>query len=364
MQNNDAIEITLKSEISLTDAGKLQYANWAPTKLYHQFAVSLRKNDKGAVSDWLIGAENIHWTYKIDGTEVSSGNENPTDQNVLTITSDPTKDNQKLVDLLKQNPDKVIPVEAVITLFYGNNVGQVFPERGEGDTQTGLFVHAESRVATDSRQLQITKLKKADDGTEKFYCKSPSYASMTYDAIDKYGTDGKTRQLGINPLDRDSVGIRAEGRYDYSAVSEETLGKAKKIHYKIELFRKTDDGYQMSSPIQNIASYLPAPKEITKDKNGNTVETAFTTKSDCYYLDRAFSRSDSRSDTGNDIIITDLVPVTGDALETEGVQGWYANYRVRLTAVLLNADGEEIPETLASDYIVYTNAKILQNLVP
>lgn len=360
MQNNDAIEITLKSEISLTDAGKLQYANWAPTKLYHQFAVSLRKNDKGAVSDWLIGAENIHWTYKIDGTEVSSGNENPTDQNVLTITSDPTKDNQKLVDLLKQNPDKVIPVEAVITLFYGNNVGQVFPERGEGDTQTGLFVHAESRVATDSRQLQITKLKKADDGTEKFYCKSPSYASMTYDAIDKYGTDGKTRQLGINPLDRDSVGIRAEGRYDYSAVSEETLRNAKKIRYKIELFQKKNDGYQMSSPIQNIASYLPAPKEITKDKNGNTVETAFTTKSDCYYLDRAFSRSD----TGNDIIITDLVPVTGDALETEGVQGWYANYRVRLTAVLLNADGEEIPETLASDYIVYTNAKILQNLVP
>ncbi|MCI6228032.1 MAG: hypothetical protein MR636_04800 [Clostridiales bacterium] len=359
MQNNDAIEITLKSEISLTDAGKLQYANWAPTKLYHQFAVSLRKNDKGAVSDWLIGAENIHWTYKIDGTEVSSGNENPTDQNVLTITSDPTKDNQKLVDLLKQNPDKVT-VEAVITLSYGNNVGQVFPERGEGDTQTGLFVHAESRVATDSRQLQITKLKKADDGTEKFYCKSPSYASMTYDAIDKYGTDGKTRQLGINPLDRDSVGIRAEGRYDYSAVSEETLRNAKKIRYKIELFQKKNDGYQMSSPIQNIASYLPAPKEITKDKNGNTVETAFTTKSDCYYLDRAFSRSD----TGNDIIITDLVPVTGDALETEGVQGWYANYRVRLTAVLLNADGEEIPETLASDYIVYTNAKILQNLVP
>lgn len=360
MQNNDAIEITLKSEISLTDAGKLQYANWAPTKLYHQFAVSLRKNDKGAVSDWLIGAENIHWTYKIDGTEVSSGNENPTDQNVLTITSDPTKDNQKLVDLLKQNPDKVIPVEAVITLFYGNNVGQVFPERGEGDTQTGLFVHAESRVATDSRQLQITKLKKADDGTEKFYCKSPSYASMTYDAIDKYGTDGKTRQLGINPLDRDSVGIRAEGRYDYSAVSEETLRNAKKIRYKIELFQKKNDGYQMSSPIQNIASYLPAPKEITKDENGNTVETPFETRSNCYSLDRTFSRSD----TGNDIIITDLVPVTGDALETTDVQGWYANYRVRLTAVLLDEKGGELSDTLASDYIVYTNAKILQNLVP
>lgn len=36
----------------------------------------------------------------------------------------------------------------------------------------------------------------------------------------------------------------------------------------------------------------------------------------------------------------------------------YANYRVELTAVLLDEKNEKVNGTTASDYVVYTNAKI------
>ena len=41
----------------------------------------------------------------------------------------------------------------------------------------------------------------------------------------------------------------------------------------------------------------------------------------------------------------------------------YANYKVRLTAVLLNSNGEELADTKTSDYIIYTNARIYQEMI-
>ena len=41
----------------------------------------------------------------------------------------------------------------------------------------------------------------------------------------------------------------------------------------------------------------------------------------------------------------------------------YANYKVRLTVVLLDASGNELDGTKASDYIIYTNARIYQQIL-
>ena len=41
----------------------------------------------------------------------------------------------------------------------------------------------------------------------------------------------------------------------------------------------------------------------------------------------------------------------------------FANYRVRLTAVLLDKNGSELDGTKATDYIIYTNARIYQDMI-
>lgn len=54
--------------------------------------------------------------------------------------------------------------------------------------------------------------------------------------------------------------------------------------------------------------------------------------------------------------VTKFVVKTGDAFEAAGLT--YANYRVELTAVLLNDNNSVVNGTTSSDYVVYTNAKI------
>ena len=353
MQNGDSIEVQLTSTISLTDEGAFNYGQgYPPADLYHQFLLSLRKMDENGVSASLIGAEEIQWTYTIGNEVVGSGTEYPRDLDVLALTFG--TDRTDMIKKLKTDSGHSVTVEATITLRYGNNVSAVFPERGTNDETSGLYVHAESRAAADSNLLPTTGVKaKMEDETNRFYCASPSSATMSYNAIEKYGSDGKTLQLGINPLDRYSIGIRAEGTYDYSAVSETTLANATKIRYTLELFRKGEDGRYPDDPVKGI-SYLPAPTLVTNLSGGS--ET-FQPVGNSYQLEHSFVRADS----GNEIIIMDLEPKTGRDLEA--LLGFYANYRVRLTAVMLDAEGNQLSDTQASDYIVYTNAKILQNLV-
>lgn len=355
MQNGDSIEVRLESTISLTDEGAFNYGQgYPPADLYHQFLLSLRKMDENGVSASLIGAEEIQWTYTIGNEVIGAGTEYPRDLDVLALTFG--TDGTDMIKKLMADSDHSVTVEATITLRYGNNVSAVFPERGTDDSMSGLYVHAESRAAADSNLLPTTGVKaKMMDETNGFYCASPSSAIMSYNAIEKYGTDGKTLQLGINPLDRYSIGIRAEGIYDYSAVSETTLANATKIRYTLELFRKGEDGRYPDDPVKGI-SYLPAPNLVTNLSGGS--ETFQSDSSgNSYQLEHSFVRADS----GNEIIIMDLEPKTGSDLEA--IQGFYANYRVRLTAVMLDAEGNQLSDTQASDYIVYTNAKILQNLV-
>ena len=54
--------------------------------------------------------------------------------------------------------------------------------------------------------------------------------------------------------------------------------------------------------------------------------------------------------------MTTITVNTGKAFEEQGLT--YANYRVELTAVLLNDNNSVVNGTTASDYVVYTNAKI------
>ena len=53
--------------------------------------------------------------------------------------------------------------------------------------------------------------------------------------------------------------------------------------------------------------------------------------------------------------------ITGE--DFENASKTYANYKVQLTAVLLDASGKAIASTECSDYIIYTNAKIFTEMI-
>ena len=68
-----------------------------------------------------------------------------------------------------------------------------------------------------------------------------------------------------------------------------------------------------------------------------------------------------QSDSRHQIARFQYAPLTGEAFEQKNYT--YANYRVRLTAVLLDEKGNELDGTKATDYIIYTNARISQEIM-
>lgn len=368
MENGDGIKISLTSKLWLTEAGKSQFKSLGPSEVYHEFDVSLKKYLKEAagISD-VIGTENITYTY----TVAKSDNETIfTEEGILSGIAG--KDNltlqygsaklKKALESAKAE-NSAVTVTAVITLTYDG--ADKFPVRDTAVTvdNSGTSVVGVSRIANTSTQLPITENKKTEENRNRYYVTNPSKAKLTYSSVnvDPNVTSDTTQQLGVNPLDMvnnrsDMIYTRAD--YDYSNVDATVLNKANKIRYKMELFQKNETGsYDETKPLP-IEDYL----QNTVKENGSTEaplagssETSGT--GTVYQWEENFELDDGR----HQIARFRYAPFTGEAFEQKNYT--YANYRVRLTAVLLDEKGNELDGTKATDYIIYTNARISQEIM-
>lgn len=368
MENGDGIKISLTGKLWLTEAGKNQFKSLGPSEVYHEFDVSLKKYLKEAVgiSD-VIGTENITYTY----TVAKSDNESIVTKegrlsgiagkDTLTLQDGSAELKKALESAETEN--SAVTVTAVITLTYDG--ADKFPVRDTAVTSdnSGTSVVGVSRIANTLTQLPITENKKTEENQNRYYVTNPSKAKLTYSSVnvDPNVTSDTTQQLGVNPWDTvnnrsDMIYTRAD--YDYSNVDAAVLNNANKIRYKMELFQKNATGsYDETKPLP-IKDYL----QNTVKENGSTEaplagssETSGT--GTVYQWEESFKSDDGR----HQIARFQYAPLTGEAFEKKGYT--YANYRVRLTAVLLDEKGNELDGTKATDYIIYTNARISQEIM-
>ena len=352
MENGDSIRISLECELSLTDAGKQYFANLGPRELHHQFDIHMRKYLKDVTSETVIGAEGATYTYVVKQGETTVYETNVTIQGSENL--DALKIRYGSEDLKKALINGNVTVSATVILSYPL-AGQYFPARSGESDQSGISVAATSRVANVASQLPIVSNRQSKEEGKRYYTKDSSGAKLCFNTYDKEGVGDAIQQLGINPSDNVNQLmnlIYAQGDYDYSAVSEGELTVAKQICYKLELFRKNDDGsYHESSPLGQINEYLP----ILETEGGEvfTPDASGTSMS----LVQDFSVD---KDSLRNYVKLKIVPLTGAEFEDKGFS--YANYKLRLTVVLLDEAGNDLPNTKASDYIIYTNARIYQQL--
>ena len=245
--------------------------------------------------------------------------------------------------------ETAVTVAAEITLTYTSS--DHFPERDTSNNSdnSGISVMAVSRIANTDNQLPITTNKRTQEDTKRYYTENPSRASLEYSAI--AGISDATRQLGINPSDavNSSDTIETRAKYDYSSVDSAVLEKAAKIRYTLELFQKNQEGTYAETPL-NIGEYLMSIHMEAAGEPSSLPETS-----------RQWTKSFVSSEDKQEFVSIDFTPLTGEAFEAKGYT--YANYKVRLTAVLLDQAGVEIDGTKASDYIIYTNARIYQQIL-
>lgn len=137
------------------------------------------------------------------------------------------------------------------------------------------------------------------------------------------------------------MAITANAIYDLSALSQSTRNSGEIIQYTMKLYVKDDNGeYKQTNDINKYLSRFTL-ENATSSSGLNGKECVFTT--------------DYNGEEQN-TAVTKFTVKTGKTFEEQGLT--YANYRVELTAVLLDEKGEKVNGTTASDYVVYTNAKI------
>lgn len=262
------------------------------------------------------------------------------------------------------NENSVLTMEAKVYLAYdAAGIVEQFPTRSKGTVDDGIQLRGSSSLAYSPDALANSFIREnGQDRGHTYYRKSDSAATMSYSAQDNEASapGDSVSQLGINGLE-DNFPIQSLGVYNVERV--EGASSAKYLKCTVSLYCKDNVTNQYTTPVTgSIGSYLPELKlglDIT-DAGGNIAHPDMTDDpsgdgSVIFELPQTF-------DPGSFIEIpVEMKVLTGEAFEAKGYR--YANYQVRLTAQLLDEAQKEIDNSEASDYIVYTNAKILRELI-
>lgn len=353
--SNNFVRATMTSKISIDQSLRDTFNGYKSDdfNMYQAFKFSMKnfdEKDAGANAK-IIAGTSVNVDYSIlnsSDTELSNAKISKTE------TLSEAKDSYMLMypdsvyNYINNDPNGSITVKADISLTYGTaGIIDQFPERKDGDTKTGIGVNAASYVAYSQNNIENSSISASGVmPARRYYRKAMTVAQLNYNVAESTVLESKDSpfsQLGINAKDMttEEMAITANAIYDLSALSRSTRDSGKKIQYTMRLYVKDNSGdYKQTNDISKYLSSFTL-ENATSNSGLNGKECVFTT--------------DYNGEEQN-TAVTKFTVKTGKAFEEQGLT--YANYRVELTAVLLNDNNSVVNGTTASDYVVYTNAKI------
>lgn len=353
--SNNFVRATMTSKISIDRSLRDTFNGYKSDdfNMYQAFKFSMKsfdENDSG-VNAKIIAGTSVNVDYSIlnsSDTELSNAKISKTE------TLSEAKDSYMLMypgsvyDYINNDTNGSITVKADISLTYGTaGIIDQFPERKDGDTKTGIGVNAASYVAYSQNNIENSSISASGVmPARRYYRKAMTVAQLNYNVAESTVLESKDSpfsQLGINAKDMttEEMAITANAIYDLSALSRSTKDSGKKIQYTMRLYVKDNSGdYKQTNDISKYLSSFTL-ENATSSSGLNGKECVFTT---------AYNGEEQNT------AVTKFTVKTGKAFEEQGLT--YANYRVELTAVLLNDNNSVVNGTTASDYVVYTNAKI------
>lgn len=353
--SNNFVRATMTSKISIDQSLRDTFNGYKSDdfNMYQAFKFSMKsfdEKDAGANAK-IIAGTSVNVDYSIlnsSDTELSNAKISKTE------TLSEAKDSYMLMypdsvyDYINSDTNGSITVKADISLTYGTaGIIDQFPERKDGDTKTGIGVNASSYVAYSQNKIENSSISASGVmPARRYYRKAMTVAQLNYNVAESTVLESKDSpfsQLGINAKDMttEEMAITANAIYDLSALSRSTKDSGKKIQYTMRLYVKDNSGdYKQTNDISKYLSSFTL-ENATPSSGLNGKECVFTT---------GYNGEEQNT------AVTKFTVKTGKAFEEQGLT--YANYRVELTAVLLNDNNSVVNGTTSSDYVVYTNAKI------
>jgi len=208
----------------------------------------------------------------------------------------------------------------------------------------GLQLWANSHLAFSDAALERSNNPTSGYDAGRFYRRESTPATLVYNA-NGTDVDARVNQLGVNGRVQDAASIDSVATYNVSVL--DAAKNADTILYSIELYAKDDDG-KFTQKIEDYSELLKVGNitATLADRNGTEKPVNFG---------EAFTGGIDPS-----IPIRISLPLT--VVTGNGFTGTYANYKVNLRVWLQNGNAQ-ITGSEATDYIIYTNAKIKFPLV-
>ena len=233
------------------------------------------------------------------------------------------------------------------------------PDKGDAYTSLNYLTYLASGRG---EEFNSTNYVSSKQGEVKYYQSRSGSSTITHSANDP-------AQLGINCSDLASADgvIYTTGLYDLTTVSnvqdllgdEGNTGKAKYVQYTLTLWQRQENG-DYGQVTDNLANYITSVR-----MNGDPVEldgSSWKWSDTC--TANVFDTMDKQN--SKRFILPIRVQVNTD-VETNNIT--FANYQIRLTAKLMDAENETLDtpensvpgndETRDYDYVTYTITRIL-----
>lgn len=257
-----------------------------------------------------------------------------------------------------------IVVEAVAEISFTTNGLAELPVRENSGDTFGVIVEAKSAVSYSGvgslASSELATSYKADEKSIRYYTAKTVNAKLSYyvKSEENAPAGSSVNRLGVNGItDGGQWKLSTLGAYDISDLSSDLISKASKIKVTLSLNKKDDNGsYGGLDNEKTISDYL---------KNQTITKPTFSADSAENRTDKfetTFDWNSASYNPGQVIQIPiDYSILTGSEFEKRGLT--YANYKVTLTVSLLDKDSKELEGSSATDYIIYTNAKVLTDVI-
>jgi hypothetical protein len=367
MESGDVVSAVFTTHIQFKDGTAAStfndHAKGLP--LYQSFELSLRQRD--AADNYtpvgLAGKASVTVSY-----EVKVGDQVIDD----TIPGETISGTQftgvSIEKYIEQYGSQGFDVIAYVEIAYpdADSLAEQFPEREGTSDNSGVEVLGRSYIAFSQSASDLAsssmRTETVEDANQKHYYRgNVSDVNLSYIAVDADKGDGTgdVSELGINASDLTydpPVPIHSVAYYDVSKLAD--VSQATGIACELQLWQKNNNGtYVQVDASDYLASVTGTVNRSVKATAGET----FT------WTDTWSTTGDPANDPADTEIYVDLTVKTGES-GFESASHFYANYRLMLVVHLLEEsdDGtvKEMESSLATDYIVYTNARIYTGIVP
>ena len=230
-----------------------------------------------------------------------------------------------------------------------------------------------SLVSTEKDSLSYSNNRaslSANKTKVSYYRDEPEGVKLTYDAdyIDQLGIN--LLDLGQNvDVDKNYANIDTTALYDLSSMKnlKETLLKSNGVRFTIKVLPKNTTGTleEYGDVLEDASQYLTV--EVNSPGYENFTESKGTWSWNIpkkVYVDNADNPTELKnSNIFDGSIFTQAIRLKVNVKNVENMNHFYSNYKVLLSAEILNSNDTTIEGTYKNDNIIYTITKIKTEFV-